>query len=242
MFKNPNSKCKNETCKETSIYGKTEPSHCEEHSLEDEICLITSKCKGCCRTDELINREGLCIAYCSPSKIYEKLKLWVKVKENNMIDYLNKNIKDEGEFKIQDDVAIDRNCNLYRPDRVYDLGTHAVIVECDEEQHKNYKYCSSYESLKHAELCRMHEIYNALGIPCIFLRWNPDSFKVNGKICHKYTLEYRLELLVKWVKYCFLMIPNTEYSPVKYKYLFYDDYDEKNISFQEIDDTKLIIY
>ncbi len=88
----------------------------------------------------------------------------------------------------------------------------------------------------------MHEIQNACGLPCIFLRWNPDNFRVKGIINKKYNMKERLKLLVKWLEKCFTMIPDKEgLLPVKYKYLFYDEYDETDISFLEIDDTKLTL-
>ena len=52
MFKNPKRTCignDEEDCKEMATYGITEPTHCEEHSSKDEICLIGSKCKECRR-------------------------------------------------------------------------------------------------------------------------------------------------------------------------------------------------
>jgi hypothetical protein len=115
-----------------------------------------------------------------------------------------------------------------------------VIVECDEGQHKNRSFCSSFKHIEHAELSRMHEIQNAAGITCIFLRWNPDNFRVEGNLCKKYSNTQRLKLLVKWVEHCFTMVPDKELSPVKYKYLFYDNFNEADISFLEIDDTKLL--
>jgi len=114
-----------------------------------------------------------------------------------------------------------------------------VIVECDEFQHKNRSFCSSYKHLQHAELSRMHEIQNACGISCIFLRWNPDNFRVKGVIDKKYNMNQRLKLLVKWLEHCFKIVPDKDLSPVKCKYLFYDEFDETDISFLEIDDTKL---
>jgi hypothetical protein len=240
MFKNPKRTCignDEEDCKDTAIYGVTEPLHCEEHSIENEICLIASKCKGCCRTDELLNKEGLCVTFCAPDKLYEQHKTREKIKEKTMLTYLDKYIKTD--YPIKDDSIIDTLCNLYRPDRVYDCGTHCVIIECDEEQHKHRKFCESYKDIKHAELSRMHEIYNALGLPCIFLRWNPDNFKINGILNKKFNMKERLKLLVKWVEQCFNMVPEKELSPVKYKYLFYDNFNETDTSFLEVNDIEL---
>ena len=156
-----------------------------------------------------------------------------------MLKYLDEYVKNEGDYKIQDDRTVNSYCNMYRPDRMYDCGTHMVIVECDEHQHRNYKYCSSYKSLEHSELCRMHEIQNAAGLPCIFIRWNPDDFKVEEKVCKNYNMKDRLKLLVKWIEYSIKSIPDNDLIPVKYKKLFYDNFDETDIEFKVINDIEL---
>jgi hypothetical protein len=44
------------------------------------------------------------------------------------------------------------------------------------------------------------------------------------------------------VEHCFTVVPNKEgLFPVKYKYLFYDEYEEKDLSFLEIDDIQLTL-
>jgi hypothetical protein len=244
MFKNPKRTCignDEEECKEIATYGLKEPTHCEEHSTKDEICLIGATCKGCYRTDELLNIEGLCFNFCSLTKLDNDNKKHQKLKEITMLKYLDEYARlPENIIKIQDNKIVDSFCNLYRPDRMYDCSTHIVLVECDEFQHKTKKICDSYRDLEHAELSRMHEIYNALGLPCIFLRWNPDNFRVNGMLNKKYNNRDRLKLLVKWIQHCFTMVPDKDISPVKYKYLFYDNFNETDISFLEIDDVNLV--
>lgn len=244
MFKTPKRTCignDEEDCKDVATYGIKEPTHCEEHSTNNEICLIASTCKECGRTDELLNKEGLCFNFCSLVKLDNDNKKHQKIKEITMLKYLDEFVKlSENIVKIQDDKIVNSYCNLYRPDRMYDCGTHIVIVECDEFQHKTKKICDRYRDLEHAELSRMHEIYNASGLPCIFLRWNPDNFRVNGMLNKKYNNKDRLKLLVKWIQQCFTMVPDKYITPVKYKYLFYDNFDETDISFLEIDDISLV--
>jgi hypothetical protein len=241
MFKKPRRFCVEENCKEIATYGIKEPTHCEDHSMKDEFCLIVSTCTKCERKDEILDLEGLCLNFCSLIKLDDNHKKRQKQKENIMINYLDEYVKlPNNIIRIQDDKTIETFCNSYRPDRLYDCGTHAVIVECDEFQHKYKNICSKYRDIEHAELSRMHEVYNSIGLPCIFLRWNPDNFTVNGVINKKYNNRERLKLLVKWIEHCFTMVPDKYLSPVKYKYLFYDNFNEADISFLEIDDTKLI--
>lgn len=64
-------------------------------------------------------------------------------------------------------------CGFYRPDFVFDAGTHVVVVEVDEDQHKAYDPA--------CENKRMMDIFNSFGgVPVVFLRWNPDAFTVDG--------------------------------------------------------------
>jgi hypothetical protein len=238
MINNPKRICvgsDDEECKEVAIYGKSEPLHCEGHSLQDEICWLVNKCNNCGRDKELLNKDKLC-GICCDRPFYEESKRINKLKETIMVKYLRKHINGN---EILADRIIDSTCNLYRPDILYDCGTHIVVVECDENQHKNYPWesCSLNKSLEHMEEKRMYEIMIAYGLPAIFLRWNPDTFKVNGVINKKYNNDKRLEMLVKWVKYCFKMEVSLG---VIHKKLFYDEYKEDDLSFKKIDETELI--
>jgi hypothetical protein len=224
-----------EDCKDIAIYGKDEPLHCEDHKLQDEICWLVKRCSNCGRDKELLNKDNLC-GICCDKPFYEESKRMNKVKESIMVKYLRNNIDGN---EILADRIIDSTCNLYRPDILYDCGTHIVVVECDENQHKNYPWesCSLNRSLEHMEEKRMYEIMVAYGLPAIFIRWNPDNFNVNGTINKKYNNARRLEMLVKWVKYFMNLEVN---QGVIYKKLFYDEYEEDDMSFKKIEETSLI--
>jgi hypothetical protein len=61
-----------------------------------------------------------------------------------------------------------KRCSMYRPDIVIDGGTHFVVVEVDEHQHKNYTENRD---------ARMLAIQKALSLPTTFVRFNPDEYK-----------------------------------------------------------------
>jgi len=224
-----------EECKDAAIYGKDEPLHCEDHKLPDEICWLVKKCNNCGRDKELLNKDNLC-GICCDKPFYEESKRINKVKETIMVKYLRNNVDGN---EILADRIIDSTCNLYRPDILYDCGTHIVVVECDENQHKNYPWesCSLNRSLEHMEEKRMYEIMVAYGLPAIFLRWNPDNFNVKGSINKKYNNARRLEILVKWVKYCMKVEVK---QGVVYKKLFYDEYEEEDMEFKKINEKELL--
>jgi hypothetical protein len=239
MVRNPKRTCignDQEDCKDYAIYGKDEPLHCEDHKLQGEICWLVKKCSNCGRDKELLNKDNLC-GICCDKPFYEESKRINKVKENIMVRYLRNNVKEGNE--ILADRIIDSTCNLYRPDILYDCGSHIVVVECDENQHKNYPWesCSLNRSLEHMEEKRMYEIMVAYGLPAIFLRWNPDTFNIKGEICKRYNNNKRLEILVKWVNYCYKMKVD---SGVIYKKLFYDEYEENDMNLKVINEKELI--
>jgi very-short-patch-repair endonuclease len=53
---------------------------------------------------------------------------------------------------------------------LYDCKTHYVVLEVDEEQHRGKTY--------ECDQKRMWEIAQSLGMPSIFIRYNPDKYKV----------------------------------------------------------------
>jgi len=86
----------------------------------------------------------------------------------------------------------------------------------------------------------MHEVQVAAGLPCIFLRFNPDGYTVNGK-AGSVNIQQRLVVLTKWLQVCFTMKPTKAVyeTPVKYKHLFYDDYDATDTTFLEVNDEAI---
>jgi len=233
-----------EECKEYATYGKTEPIHCEEHSLKDEFCWLVNSCLNCKRKEQILDKNGLCYFVCSLEKIDIARKYHNKVKESTMIRYIKDNVNILNKVKeLPCDKIVNNECNLYRPDLPYHCGSFILIIECDEEQHKKYNWesCSLNRSLQHAENKRMYEIMLSYeGLPCVFLRWNPDNFKVKGEICKKYNMNKRLEILKKWVEYCMKLDITKLESLVQYKKLFYDDYDEADIQFTNIYEEELL--
>lgn len=104
-----------------------------------------------------------------------------------------------------------------------------MIVEIDEHQHKGYS------TEENCELIRMHQIYEVTGIPCIFLRYNPNDFRVNSKL-QKVNNIKKLETLSTWLKFCF---NKHDTVGIIYKFLYYDNYLEEDVSFNILDDISL---
>jgi hypothetical protein len=72
------------------------------------------------------------------------------------------------------DKKIEGTCNKRRPDYFKDLFTHCIILEIDENQHKNYN--------KEDEIERLKQLYIGLGKrKLVVIRFNPDSYIKNNK-------------------------------------------------------------
>ncbi len=71
---------------------------------------------------------------------------------------------------ITDKIISCQTCTRRRPDLFIDLYNYSLIIEIDENQHKNYdQSCDNKRTM---------EIFTALGNrPIIFIRFNPDKFK-----------------------------------------------------------------
>jgi hypothetical protein len=104
-------------------------------------------------------------------------------------------------------------CSKRRPDLFYECHTHAVIVEIDENQHRDYQ--------PSCECARISEIAASLGgQPITIIRYNPDSIRHDNKSV-KVEAKTRIELLVKTLKRE-LNSPPTKYQ-IKLIQLFFDD-------------------
>ena len=120
-----------------------------------------------------------------------------------------------------------QGCSKKRPDIYFELNKHSVIVEVDENQHRDYS--------NSCECARINEIVNGIGgKSVIFIRYNPDTIRNKNNILN-ITQDDRL-LLVKTIKEEL----TKEYDEfiVKIIQLYYnDDYEEyKNVKEENITD------
>ena len=109
------------------------------------------------------------------------------------------------------DKPVGGECGKYRPDFLYDATTHYVVVEVDEDQHDRYDH--------ECERVRMVNILEALGMRCVFVRYNPDAFRIDGKT-FKVSEKKRHELLLKTIREC--MKPSFDSQTADVVYLYYD--------------------
>jgi very-short-patch-repair endonuclease len=103
-----------------------------------------------------------------------------------------------------------------RPDVLWRLKTHWVIVEVDEAQHKGNSY--SCERRRELELCNC-----AGGLPVYVIRFNPDPFKTGSKTNRVKvvgeTIAKRHASVVEAIK---IAVEHTNPQGLTFKKLFFD--------------------
>jgi hypothetical protein len=217
MIKYPKSRCVHPYCNNMSIYGYTLPLHCETHQKKDEYNLVERICENCQLLD-ILDKENNCSS-CGDFK-FGRVHLAKQKEVKSFLD--TEKIKYESY-----DRAIDTSCGLERPDFLIDCDTHKVVLEVDENQHNSYN--------PDCEKARMINISQTIGMPVIFIRYNPDKFKRVIKYDKKITKKYKKELLLKWIKHSFTLAPTTRNEFLRVVYLFFDNFNPENIQLTNIE-------
>jgi hypothetical protein len=175
------------------------PRFCCACKLDGMTDVRNMKCISC-GLFTVSNYKKTC-AYCSPESSVRQ-----KTKEMKVVKFL-----ENAEIKFTHNKSVGFTCGNYKPDISIDAGSHFVIVEIDEDQH------ASYEA--NCELVRMQNIYNAIGMRCVFLRYNPDVFRVKGQV-KRIDEESRLKILLEEVEKWRVTVPEEEITIFR---LFYNN-------------------
>lgn len=212
-----------------------------EHLKERSKCIECTPEKSCqlCK-GKYVNKKTrfypLCEACFSFTYPESEIITAYKIKERYLCDELKKIFKDDT-VKLTFDKIIEGGCSKRRPDVLIDKLTHCIVIECDEDQHKNYE----------CENKRTMELFIDLGNrPLVFIRFNPDCYtrknKIKEKSCFKPMMniedihkkkfydivkiewERRINILISEIKKYIELntFPNKEVTIVK---LFYDNFD-----------------
>lgn len=224
MIIHPRTRCIHPDCdgEEFAVYGinASRTEYCEEHAPKNYICVINQPCKGC-KFIDIIDEQGYCET-CHPDK-FNNYRL---SKQRQVVAWLN--ATGHNDYRSIDECppelmeCKDGKKNGYKPDILYDMGTHYVIVEIDERQHNTEEY-------RLCDIPRMVNIQQSLALPTIFIRYNPDPYTVKGETVI-ITKDKRLNTLVNWLKNAKEVAQIKE--PLQVVYLFYDEYSEVNTQYQ----------
>ena len=123
-----------------------------------------TKCDSCPSCQLWLTKGKLC-QWCQPKS---QNKLYQKTKEMDVVRFLKANLPDK-EFIHNKSVSSDCTGTHLFPDVLFDCNFYYLIVEIDEHKHRG----AGYE----CDEKRMYDIIAKLGLPCIFVRYNPDDKK-----------------------------------------------------------------
>ena len=219
---NNNPKCEEIGCKEMPCYTDTKenyPKRCENHEKKGDRNVVEKKCKNC-GLSFYLNDECLC------NDCHEYINHIVKERKEKQV---NKIVLKKFRKPTSIDIIPKNSCFKYRPDMVWDFGTHIAILEIDENQHKTYE-CLCEQS-------RMVNITQDFGsLPVVWVRFNPDMFVDNNGVKHSANINNRMENVVSVLKMCENHVPVYLCSVV---YLYYDGFNCKNIHIDVVDLSSL---
>ena len=155
-----------------------------------------------------------------------------KTKELSMVEFITQHT----DVDWVNDKAYDLGCSNKRPDLVSDLGSHILIIECDENKHKHGDY--RCENKRIMELSRDFS-ENNIHRPIVVIRFNPDTYidsnnqKIEScwkagkdgilRIKNKKHWDLRLNKLLEITHH---YIDNQPVKEVNFEYLFYDEFEK----------------
>lgn len=140
------------------MFGVTKAERCETHMLATDHDLVQHACVSC-GLIELVGEDGKCGA-CDP-KVFLHMRLRKQREIRALL--LQSDLPPFETYDVQLQAGV---CGKERPDFTWASGT---TLEIDEWQHK-FGYNPECERI------RMVNITAAMGIPTLFVRFNPDEY------------------------------------------------------------------
>lgn len=160
--------------------GNVKRLFCKAHASCGMIDVGIRRCstKGCNVGISNTQYKGMCMGCFTRANPDVKMFRNVKVREGEMTRFIKRCLLWP---KAVYDKSIIGGTSMFRPDVYIDASTHAVIVECDENQHHN-------RSKSLGEIKRNKQLQEDANKPIVIIRFNPDAFlkdKSRIKSCFK---------------------------------------------------------
>jgi hypothetical protein len=183
-------RCKHDGCLTRPSFGfvRGKATHCCEHQLPRMADVANQRCTEC-KTTVTHQKDKLC----APCRQYLEMgasRKLIRI-EHRIIAMLllHGTIPNDDRTKLNKSVGA--TCGGYRPDIYIDCGTFILIIEIDEHQHRP-RYISRVDGVvastvvgpytPECETVRMLSIVQAEQMPVYFVRYNPDTCTIDGKI------------------------------------------------------------
>ena len=156
-----------------NLAGKKQGIYCVTHKLDDMINVVSKTCKSnwCLTQVSTKKYDGYCL-FCYINLFPDKpVSRNYKTKEYSVVEFVKTKFP---ELDFIADKIISGGCSRRRPDLFLDILYQIIIIEIDENQHTDYD-CSCQNK-------RIMELSQDLGHrPIVFIRFNPDDYKKDGK-------------------------------------------------------------
>lgn len=197
-------------CTEMGIWGATQSvRRCELHKHPDDINFIEQRCSSC-GLEYVLNENKHCV---NCHAIVGNMRQALVKQKATLVALETAGVIIESYDKILDGGI----CSRKRPDFVIDGVYRKIVIEVDENQHASGKdYGTDCENM------RMWDIAQSLGMQTIFIRFNPDNYRVNKKLVNT-CIKDRHDTLIRWIKALVDLEPSSD-SFVSAIYLYYDEY------------------
>lgn len=177
------------------------PIRCKGHIMKGDKELIRKECRDCQELDYMFEEQQICATCCNYSR--NKQEHYSK-KEESVKRELIKN-----EIQFIHDETVANGKYKYRPDFQIVEGDFTIMLEIDEHQHRAYT--------SERELLRMRRIQEDCKRPVVFIRYNPDSYRIDGKLQKN---KSRVKHLIELIKQ--LQLQPVEADLIVH-YIYYDD-------------------
>jgi hypothetical protein len=215
MVVHPRKRCSVAKCTSIAVWGIGKARHCEAHKEPTDMNLVERRCVSCGLLD-ILDTELKC-GTCDPNEFNRR----ALAKQRRVKLFL-----DAQGFQCSSyDIRVNNGeCGNERPDIVYEAasGGHCVVVEVDEDQHKGRP--------EECECTRMVNISQALGLPTVFLRYNPDAFKTNKQRkdpAHSTRMKHLHEVL----RYALKLTPEELVGYCSVRRLYFDGWTPNKVEY-----------
>ncbi len=146
------------------------------HNKRKSNCIDCNPSCSCIECKNVYSdKRSLCHPYCQACFCnkypdHENSTLY-KIKERYLRDELRERFPNL-QINMVFDKVVEGGCSNRKPDIFIELLTYSIIIECDENQHKNYE----------CENKRTMQLFEDLGNrPLILIRFNPDGYTKKNK-------------------------------------------------------------
>lgn len=205
---NPTKTCQEPGCRQYATHGSYHnPMHCSLHIGDKHISLIETKCIQCHLVDICSPITNKCEHCCARWKLSTRKSHERGIKhlfDLHEIDYIHEQVI--GNTKLV-------------PDFLIQGPTHSIVIEVDENQHKNSRYSTQndrYDS-RESENLRMVDMNTSNPNIHLFIRYNPDEYSGGNAPTSE-----RHNTLISLIQ----QATTTSYDGIYMVKLFYDHYTQ----------------